>query len=212
MNLSPAALRSAPSHYGSTADGWGRVDQRHLGVLATPERAYRALRLTARASALLFTAAHITRYLGPYAGRSPAPQLYRAFLAAHSLHFAAVARYAVLTNGRSLFPGGRGLRDVGGWPTMAAIYALFGVLAAAGRIDPAAAAGDAPRTRAVAAGTAIGTMFTGTYLGQTARSPWFGALAGATALGTVAAAQPLARRPGADPPHSPVALASTRPA
>lgn len=145
-----------------------------------------AVRLTARASALLFSAAQVAPHLGTEAARSSAPLLYRAFLAAHTLHFAAVTRYAVLTGGRNLFPGGRGLQEVGGWPTMAGIFALFAALAAAGAVDPAAPGGRSGRPRAIAARVAIGVMFTGTYLGQTRRSRWYAVPAGLSALGAIA--------------------------
>lgn len=145
-----------------------------------------AVRLTARASALLFSAAQVAPHLGTEAARGSASSLYRAFLVAHTLHFAAVTRYAVLTGGRSLFPGGRGLQEVGGWPVMAGIFAVFGVLAAAG-VDPAAPDGGQGRTRAIAARVVIGVMFTGTYLGQTRRSRWYAVPAGLSALGAIAA-------------------------
>lgn len=145
-----------------------------------------AVRLTARASALLFSAAQVAPQLGTEAARDSASLLYRAFLAVHTLHFAAVTRYAVHTGGRDLFPGGRGLQEVGGWPVMAGIFALFGVLAAAGRVDPAAPGAAGGRTRAIAARVAIGVMFTGTYLGQTRRSRWYAVPAGLSALGVIA--------------------------
>lgn len=132
---------------------------------------YRAVRLTARSSAMLFAAAQATQALGPRAAQAWRP-LYLGFMAAHATHFAVVARYAKITGGRSLFPGGRNLNDVGGWPTVAAIYSLFAGLAATGW-----AAGASPSRRGpsiagrIATGT-IGAMFTGTYLGQLPRSGW----------------------------------------
>jgi hypothetical protein len=136
---------------------------------------YRTVRLTARSSALLFAAAQATRALRPTAvgaWRS----LYLGFMAAHATHFAVVARYARVTGGRALFPGGRNLDDVGGWPTVAAIYTLFSGLAVAG-----GAGGAFPATRQgphlasrVATGI-IGAMFVGTYAGQLPRSAWYAA-------------------------------------
>jgi uncharacterized membrane protein YeaQ/YmgE (transglycosylase-associated protein family) len=134
---------------------------------------YRAVRLTARSSALLFAASQATQALGPGAAPAWRP-LYLSFMAAHATHFAVVARYAKITGGRALFPGGRNLSDVGGWPTVATIYTLFAGLAATGW-----AAGASPsRDRRglgiagrIATGT-IGAMFTGTYLGQLPRSGW----------------------------------------
>jgi hypothetical protein len=134
---------------------------------------YRAVRLTARSSAMLFAAAQATQVLGPRAAQAWRP-LYLGFMAAHATHFTVVARYAKITGGRALFPGGKNLTDVGGWPTVAAIYTLFAGLAATGW----AAGASPPRsTRGlgfagrVATGT-IGVMFVGTYLGQLPRSGW----------------------------------------
>ena len=94
-------------------------------------RVYRAVQLTARVSALLFAGAQATSALGSRA--APAWRLlYLAFMAAHAVHFAVVARYAVVNGGRDLFPGGRSLRNVGGWPTVAGIYTFFAGLAATG--------------------------------------------------------------------------------
>jgi len=134
---------------------------------------YRAVRLTARSSAMLFAASQAIQALGPRAAQAWRP-LYLGFMAAHATHFAVVARYAKITGGRALFPGGRNLNDVGGWPTVATIYTLFAGLAATGW-----AAGASPsRNRRglgiagrIATGT-IGAMFTGTYLGQLPRSGW----------------------------------------
>jgi hypothetical protein len=134
---------------------------------------YRAVRLTARSSAMLFAAAQATQVLGPRAAQAWRP-LYLGFMAAHATHFTVVAKYAKITGGRALFPGGRNLNDVGGWPTVAAIYTLFAGLAATGW----AAGASPPRSRRglgfagrVATGT-IGVMFAGTYLGQLPRSGW----------------------------------------
>jgi ABC-type amino acid transport system permease subunit len=133
---------------------------------------YRAVRWTARSSALLFAAAQATHALRPRmrGWRS----LYLGFMAAHAAHFAAVARYAKVTGGRSLFPGGRNLNDVGGWPTVAAIYAMFAGLAFTGWVTDSA---QSTNRRGVALGGRvatgiIGAMFAGTYLGQLPRSAW----------------------------------------
>jgi hypothetical protein len=134
----------------------------------------RAIRITARSSAMLFAAAQATEALGPPATRAWRP-LYLGFMAAHATHFTLVAKYAKLTGGRAaLFPGGRNLNDVGGWPTMAAIYALFAGLATTGWAARASAATSRRGLRIagpVATGI-IGAMFVGTYLGQLPRSGW----------------------------------------
>jgi uncharacterized membrane protein YeaQ/YmgE (transglycosylase-associated protein family) len=134
---------------------------------------YRAVRLTARSSAMLFAAAQATQVLGPRAAHAWRP-LYLGFMAAHATHFAVVARYAKITGGRALFPGGRNLNDVGGWPTVAAIYTLFAGLAATGWAAGASSSTSGRRlgiAGRVATGT-IGAMFAGTYLGQLPRSRW----------------------------------------
>ena len=96
-----------------------------------PRSIYRAVQLTARTSALLFAGAQAASALGPRAERA-SRLLYLAFMAAHAVHFTVVARYAVVNGGRDLFPGGRSLNDVGGWPTVAGIYTFFSGLAVTG--------------------------------------------------------------------------------
>jgi hypothetical protein len=134
---------------------------------------HRAVRLTARSSALLFAGAHMAHALGPRTARAW-PPLYLGFLAAHGTHFAVVARYAKVTGGRALFPGGRNLDDVGGWPTVAAIYAAFAGLALTGWASggPLAARRSGVRIAGRVAKGVIGAMFVGTYLGQLPRSAW----------------------------------------
>jgi hypothetical protein len=88
------------------------------------------VRLTARTSAVLFATAQAASAIPP--GRRVSRGFYAAFLAAHAVHFVAVARYAVRTGGHNLFPGGRSLADVGGWRTMAGIYVAFAGLAVIG--------------------------------------------------------------------------------
>ena len=133
----------------------------------------RTVRLTARASGLLFAGALATRAARPGRDKT-AQQLYIAFAATHLVHFAVVARYAMATGGRNLFPGWRHLDDVGGWPTVLTIYALFGGLVVTGR-EAVGSAGPGGRTATMgyAASGLIGTMFVGTYLGQLRRSYWF---------------------------------------
>lgn len=132
---------------------------------------HRTVRLTARTSAILFTAAQVTQAL-----RRPTPAawrpLYAAFVATHVIHFGFVARFAHRTQGRSLFPGGRNMHDVGGWPTVLGIFALFFTLAAAGWTATNPADTHRGRHRAgLAAPAIIGAMFVSFYLGQVPRSP-----------------------------------------
>ena len=91
---------------------------------------------------------------------------------AHAAHFAAVSRYAVLTGGRHLFPGGRSLAGVGGWPTMAGIFAAFSGIAVTGWLAQAQNPSGRP-TWLPAAGRAatglIAVMFASVYLQPVSR-------------------------------------------
>ena len=80
---------------------------------------HRAARVTGRTSAVLFAAAQFSQALRLPSAGAWRP-LYLGFVAAHAVHFTAVTRYAAMTNGRNLFPGGRDMNDVGGWPTWSA--------------------------------------------------------------------------------------------
>jgi uncharacterized membrane protein YeaQ/YmgE (transglycosylase-associated protein family) len=142
--------------------------------LGHPATLYRAVRLTARASALLFAAAQASQAMGSRAAVARQP-LYLAFMTAHATHFAVVARYAKATGGRGLFPGGRNLQDVGGWLTVAAIYTFFAGLAGTGWAAGTPAVRNTPGLGIAGhvATTIIGAMFTGTYLGQLPRSTWY---------------------------------------
>jgi hypothetical protein len=160
---------------------------RHQGQAASIAALYRTVRLTARGSGLLFAGAQATSALGPPAGRASRP-LYLGFLAVHAVHFVAVARYAVATSGRGLFPGGRSMNEVGGWPTVLGIYALFAGLAVTGRPTawPSRSQPPALRRSARAATGIIATMFVGTYFGQLTRSGWYALPAAAIATATTA--------------------------
>ncbi|HEU4907335.1 MAG TPA: hypothetical protein VFT17_00580 [Propionibacteriaceae bacterium] len=137
------------------------------------EALHRAVQLTARSSALFFAAAQAEHAIGPHRISKWRP-LYLGFMAAHAMHFAVVARYAKATGGRGLFPGGKSLNQVGGWPTVAAIYGIFSGLAwtgwAAGR--PSAAKRRGVRLAGRIAVGVIGAMYVGTYLGQLPHSAW----------------------------------------
>ena len=151
---------------------------------------HRYVRLTARSSALLFAAAQATSALGQRAGWAWRP-LYLGFMAAHATHFTVVVRYARVTGGRSLFPGGRNMNDVGGWPTVAAIYTFFAGLVMTGWAAGIPAATGKPWMRMVGrvATGLIGVMFVGTYVGQLSQSRWYAvpaALVGAAEIAHVA--------------------------
>jgi ABC-type amino acid transport system permease subunit len=134
---------------------------------------HRAVRLTARTSALLFAASQASQAMGSGAAHAWRP-LYAGFMAAHAAHFAVVIRYAKATGGRALFPGGRNLTDVGGWPTVAGIYTFFAGLAATGWAAGTLAATTTPGVGVAGriATVIMGAMFVGTYLGQLPRSGW----------------------------------------
>jgi hypothetical protein len=157
---------------------------------------HKYVRLTARGSALLFAAAQAAPVFGPRAARVSRP-LYLGFMAAHAVHFTAVTRYAKATGGRSLFPGGRSMNDVGGWPTVAGIFTFFASLAVTGWAAGTPAATGKPRMRAAgrAATSFIGAMFVGTYLGQMSQSKWYAVPA--ALVGTAVTANVVARYRGA---------------
>jgi hypothetical protein len=150
------------------------------------------VRLTARSSAIFFAAAQATSAFGQRAAWAWRP-LYVGFMAAHATHFAVVARYAKVTGGRGLFPGGRSLNHVGGWPTVAGIYTFFAGLAVTGWAagTPAATGRPGMRVAGRAATGLIGAMFVGTYLGQLSQSRWYAVPA--TLVGTAGIANVLAR-------------------
>lgn len=154
-------------------------------------RVYRAVHLTARTSALLFAAAQAAAALGLRAERASRP-LYLAFMAAHAVHFSVVVRYAVVNDGRDLFPGGRSLHDVGGWPTVAGIYTFFAGLAVTGWATgtPRAASRRAIRIIGRTATWLIAGMFVEVYVRQLPRSRWYAvpatAVAGAVTAKVVA--------------------------
>lgn len=59
-------------------------------------------------------------------GQAGVAKSLRRLAAASAAHFVAVSRFAHATNGGNLFPGGRSLDDMGGWPTVLAVYAADG--------------------------------------------------------------------------------------
>ena len=115
-------------------------------------------------------------------------------MAAHAVHFTVVARYAVVNGGRDLFPGGRSLRDVGGWRTVVGIYSFFAGLAVTGWVTDAPLVARRPRWHAIghAATWVMAAMFVGVYLGQLPRSRWYAVPA--TAVAGAMVADGLARR------------------
>jgi hypothetical protein len=136
-----------------------------------------AMSWTARLAAVLFALS----LLVPALSRQRAGQAGRiqvAFIVAQTLHFAFVAWLASATGGAGMFPGGRSVAEVGGWPVVVAIFALFYAVAF---IALAARRSGTAQTRLRTAGklsTAfIGFMFVATYLPLVARSGWYALLA-----------------------------------
>ena len=155
---------------------------------------YRAVRLTARTSAVLFSVAQLSAGAGPRAARI-SRAAYLGFMAAHAVHFVVVARYAVVNQGRRLFPGGRSLSDAGGWRTVLGIFSAFAGLAVTGWVGrrPAVGVRPARRPEGRVATSVIAAMFVGTYLGQLRRSRWY-ALPAALVAGATTAGWALERR------------------
>jgi hypothetical protein len=110
-------------------------------------------------------------------------------MAAHAVHFAVVARYAKVNRGRDLFPGGRNMNEVGGWPAVLGIFTSFAGLAVSGWV----AGAPQPRHALGQAATGvIAAMFVGVYLGQVTQSRWYAVPA--TAVAAAATANVLAQR------------------
>ena len=109
-------------------------------------------------------------------------------MAAHAVHFAVVARYAKANGGRDLFPGGRSMQEVGGWPRVFGIFGFFSSLALLGWVaGPPRATGRHPVSALGNGATGvIAAMFIGTYAGQLPRSPWY-AVPASTVAGAVTA-------------------------
>lgn len=95
-----------------------------MGFAMGPEDIHAIVAGTGRLSAALFAGALVGAALAWHAVR-----LWLAFMAAHTIHFAAVAWFAVVNDGQNLFPGGRSLAEAGGWPALLAIAAFFYALA-----------------------------------------------------------------------------------
>jgi hypothetical protein len=134
---------------------------------------YTAVHWTARTSGVLFALALLAPTLGlrrplvPYVG----------FMLAHTIHFSFVVWLAVVTGGARMFPGGRDIADVGGWPAVFGVFTFFYVLASVGLLARrrGSDAGRALRLGGHFATTFLGYMFVSTYVPLITRSPWFAA-------------------------------------
>lgn len=127
---------------------------------------------TARASALAFTIA----LAGPVFFRRAARRriaFLAAFAALHAVHFAVVGFFAVTHPDAGIFPGGRSATQVGGWPTVAAIVALFAILVTTAIYARGEGAGHRAQLAGRGAVWFLTFMFVATYLPLTARSWWY---------------------------------------
>jgi hypothetical protein len=135
---------------------------------------YLAVHWAARASALLFALALVAPAVLRSSAR-PSQNLFAAFIVAHTVHFFFVTWLAAATGGAGMFPGGRSVTDVGGWPAVAGIFALFyalAILGLAARRERAHRHGWLRATGRFATAF-IGFMFVATYVPLLARSPWY---------------------------------------
>jgi hypothetical protein len=127
----------------------------------TPEGIHSLVVGTGRLSTAVFIAALLASGAGRLGLRS-----WLAFVAAQTVHFAAVLWFGIANGGRDLFPDGRSLGDAGGWPALLGIFAFFYILAfpvlTARRAGPDAG----PRLRLAGRGatTLIGLIFLATYV------------------------------------------------
>jgi hypothetical protein len=136
-----------------------------------------ALSWTARLSAVLFALSLLVPAPSHHRARHSG-RLQIAFIVAHTLHFAFVAWLASVNGGVGMFPGGRSVAEVGGWPVVLAIFALFYAVAfIALTARRAGAAQKRLRTAGKLATVFIGFMFVATYLPLVTRSGWYALLA-----------------------------------
>lgn len=145
---------------------------------------YLVVHWTARLSAVLFAAALLAPALSSLSARR-AQTLYLGFIIAHTLHFSFVAWLAKVTGGENMFPGGRSVGDVGGWPAVLGIFAFFYTLALVGLVARRAGprAGLGLRAAGRFSTTFIGFMFVSTYVPLIARSQWYALPAALVAAG-----------------------------
>jgi hypothetical protein len=127
---------------------------------------------TARASAFAFAFALAAPLLSEWARRRRVA-LFAAFAALHALHFAVVAFFAASHPQAAIFPGERSATQVGGWPAIAGIVALFAVLVMTAIHARGARAGQRAKLAGRGAVALLTFMFVATYLPLTSRSPWY---------------------------------------
>lgn len=135
-----------------------------------PEEAHHLVTASGRIAAGLFVLALVGAGV-----RYGATAAWLVFVFGQSVHFTLVAWFVTKTGGVNLFPGNRSLGDVGGWPTLFAIFVLFYVLAAARLLATHAPASDLARLGDRIGTTAIALFFLATYVPLIARSWIFAA-------------------------------------
>jgi hypothetical protein len=149
------------------------------------EELYTAVHWTARASAVLFATALLApTLLAPTLALRRSLLPYVGFMMAHTIHFGFVVWLAMVTGGAKMFPGGRDIGDVGGWPAVFGIFTFFYVLATAGLLARrrGSEAGRALRFGGRFATTFLGYMFVSTYVPLVSRSAWYALPAALVAL------------------------------
>ena len=145
-----------------------------------------AVHWTARLSAVLFAIALASPAWSTRVSRG-SRDLYTAFILAHTAHFFFVAWLANATAGQNMFPGGRSVDDVGGWPTVLAIFAFFYALAFVGLVARRAGpnAGHGLRVANRVTTICLAILFVITYVGLIPQSPWYAVPAGLITAGLV---------------------------
>jgi hypothetical protein len=127
---------------------------------------------SARLSAILFALSLAAPVLPRFLARR-SESLYLGFVAANTVQFLFVTLLALATGGANMFPGGRSVADVGGWPAVFGIFAFFYTLAFVGWVGRRAGASSRLRTAGVLSRAFVGFMFVSTYVPLIARSAWY---------------------------------------
>ena len=126
----------------------------------------------ARLSAIMF-ASSLAAPLLPRLLARRSEALYLGFAAANTVQFVFVTLLALATGGANMFPGGRSVADVGGWPEVFGIFGFFYVLALVGWLGRRAGASSPLSAAGVFSRAFIGFMFVSTYVPLIARSAWY---------------------------------------
>ncbi|MGC4096391.1 MAG: hypothetical protein QM706_04685 [Nitrospira sp.] len=148
---------------------------------------YLAVHLTARASAILFATALLVPVLF-HRTQQHSQGLYGVFIVAQTAHFGCVIWLANEMGGRNMFPGGKSIEEVGGWPIVFGICSLFYALAVVRLITSSMEMGTRwrPQTASRMATAMIGGMFLSVYVPLIPQSSWYAALAALLTIGITA--------------------------